>query len=50
MAVSMVSEKGWTMLSRPGFTTLVGWILAFWAGAINTTDIGLALARGNPTG
>ncbi|MBT9160625.1 MAG: hypothetical protein AAGB97_09785 [Dehalococcoidia bacterium] len=36
MSVPMRSEQGWAMLSRPGIHTLVGWILSFWAGAIDT--------------
>lgn len=35
MNVSLSSEKGWEMLSRPGIHTLVGGTLSFWAGALN---------------
>jgi hypothetical protein len=31
-----VSEKGWEMLSRPGINHLVGWIVSFWSGTVNT--------------
>jgi hypothetical protein len=31
------SEKVWEMFSRPGINHLVGGILAFWAGTVNTT-------------
>lgn len=36
MSGPTASQHGWAMLSRPGIHTLVGWMLAFWAGAINT--------------
>ena len=36
MSVSMASSKGWAMISRPYLHTLVGWVLGYWAGAINT--------------
>lgn len=36
MSVPMRSNQGWAMLSRPYIGTLVGWVLAFWAGATNT--------------
>jgi uncharacterized membrane protein YoaK (UPF0700 family) len=32
-----VSKSAWEMLSRPALSTLVGWMLSFWAGSVNTT-------------
>jgi uncharacterized membrane protein YoaK (UPF0700 family) len=46
MGVTLASEKGCAMLSRPGIGSLVGWILAFWAGATNTvTTLALYFER-----
>jgi uncharacterized membrane protein YoaK (UPF0700 family) len=36
MGTAMTSERGWEMLSRPDINHLVGWILSFWAGTVNT--------------
>lgn len=30
------SDKGWAMLSNPRIRALVGWVLGFWSGSINT--------------
>jgi len=34
---AVASDKGWAMLARPGIRSLVGCVLAFWAGALNST-------------
>ena len=35
----MKSDKGWAMLSNPSMRALVGWVLGFWSGSINTITL-----------